>query len=204
MTSFAGIRTDHVSTLQLSLYAAALALLYFLAARIYDVLVGPMSKFPGPKLWAFTHVPRLIHQAAGTESYATERLHRLYGPTVRIGPRELSFANGAQAWQEIYGHRKKGKAQPSKDKVFYFSPADPVPSILGANDADHTRFRRIFSPAFAEKALKEQEPLFLRWMSFLHMKLSTHANGSDKLDFQKTFVCTAFDVMGTRMHNVTT
>lgn len=196
MDSLTSTRTENVSSLQLALFLAGTTFSYFLIISLRDVFFGPMSKFPGPKLWAFTYVPRLIIQALGTESYATDKLHKKYGPVVRIGPRELSFANGGQAWRDIYGHRKKGEPQPSKDKIFYLSPAEKVPSILSASDADHSRVRRIFSPAFAEKALKDQEPMLQRWAGFLHSKLSDHATGIDKLDMQKIFICASFDIMG--------
>lgn len=32
--------------------------------------------------------------------------------------------------------------------------------MLTANYEDHARVRRLFSPAFSERALKKQEPLF--------------------------------------------
>jgi cytochrome P450 len=204
ISSYASLRADLLANpVQLALYLAGLGLFYFAASRVYDVYFGPLSKFPGPKLWAATYIPRLIAQAAGEESPTHGKLHERYGPVVRVGPNELSFANGQQAWKDIYGHRKGGQTQPSKDKTFYFQPAEPVPSILGANDADHTRVRRILAPAFSERAAKEQEPLLQRWMEFMHMKLGLHANGSDKIDMMKIFVCTSFDVMGESMHSVT-
>jgi len=184
------------SPLQLGSNLTGLLTLYWLTSRLYDVFLGPLSIYPGPKLWAFSYIPRLIAQAAGKESLAHCKLHEQYGPVVRVGPNELSYANGQQAWKDIYGHKKGGQAQPSKDKVFYYMPGEVSPSIMGANDADHSRMRRIMSPAFSEKAAKEQEPLVRRWTDFMNLKLGQHANGTDNVDMLTIYICTAFDLMG--------
>lgn len=45
-------------------------------------------------------------------------------------------------------------------------PKRPV-QILNANDADHSRIRKLFSHAFSEKALREQEPLIQSYADLL-------------------------------------
>lgn len=188
--------------LWLSLSFAALCVLYLIGSSIYEVFLGPLSKFPGPKLWALTHIPRLRAQAAGVESQVHAKLHQEYGNVVRIGPRELSFANGAQAWRDIYGFRKHGQPQPYKEKIFYVNPSEGVPSILGADDVNHARTRRILSYAFSDKALKDQEPLLKRWMELMSKKLGEHANGMDQVDVLKVYNCTTFDIMGTKVRTL--
>ncbi len=72
--------------------------------------------------------------------------------------------------------------------------------IYGINSApsheDHRRFRRLFAPAFSERALKQQEPLFRKHVDFLISKLSENATKSENVDMVKMFQFTTFDIMG--------
>lgn len=83
---------------------AVVCLIYKLSTIFYDVYLGPMSKFPGPKLWAATALPYTIKLWRGEEALAKHALHDKYGPVVRVSPAELSYCNGS-AWKDIYGHR---------------------------------------------------------------------------------------------------
>lgn len=58
---------------------------------------------------------------------------------------------------------------------------------------DHTRVRRIFSPAFSERSLKQQQPLFRKYVDQLMIKL---LEAKDKpVDIAKKFNLTTFDIM---------
>lgn len=59
---------------------------------------------------------------------------------------------------------------------------------------DHSRIRRIFSPAFSNRALKQQEPLFRRHVDLLTAKL--YQVGDQPVDMVKMFTFTTFDTMG--------
>ena len=72
---------------------------------------------------------------------------------VRVSPNELSFIS-PQAWKDIYSTRNGHPGFP-KDPVAFGGKN----SILTANNADHSRMRRLLSHAFSEKALREQEGL---------------------------------------------
>ena len=194
--SLVGVPFAPIGALQLSVYFVSAVLLYLVCNSIYDVYFGPLSKFPGPKLWALTSIPRLIAQAAGNEPHTYARLHLEYGETVRTGPREVSFASGSQAWKDIYGHKKDGHPQPSKEQIFYVNPTEGVPSILAANDANHTRVRRILAHAFSDKALKEQEPMLKSWMGLMTKKMGEQARSMGKVDLVKVYNCASFDIMG--------
>jgi len=49
--------TTDTSTIAVSF--AGLAILYYLGQKIYDVYFGPLSKFPGPPLRAWTKIPSI-------------------------------------------------------------------------------------------------------------------------------------------------
>ena len=62
-----------------------------------------------------------------------------------------------------------------KDPMAYRRPVgDTAVNILQANDADHTRFRRLLSHAFSEKALKEQTGLINDYVDLLIDRLNEH------------------------------
>ena len=183
-------------TLQLFVCFASAAVLYLVCHSLYDVYFGPLSKFPGPKIWALTSIPRLTCQAIGNEPHTYAKLHLKYGEAIRTGPREVSFASGAQAWRDIYGHKKDGHAQPSKERIFYVNPTEGVPSILAADDANHTRVRRALAHAFSDRALKDQEPMLKKWMGLMAAKMRDQAQSMGRVDLVRIYNCASFDIMG--------
>lgn len=185
------------TTSSLFLTLSTLSLVGYLALRLYSIFLGPLSKYPGPKLWAFSPYFRAYSMAKGRESSDIVRMHQKYGPVVRVGPAELSYAQGAEAWKDIYGFRKKGQPQPFKPRLFYGRPLNNIDGLITSDDEGHSRQRKIVSNSFSDKALKDQEPLLKKWAALMKKKLSERADGVMKSDMVKFYNCTTFDVMGT-------
>ena len=182
--------------LSLPLLFAALCIVYYITSTFYDVYYGPLSKYPGPKSWAFSKIPRTLVLVAGEDHIKFAELHQKYGSVVRIGPQELSYAGGASSWKDIYGFKKHGNPHPYKDPMFYGKSLNGVDSAITADDANHARQRKILAHAFSDKALKDQEPLLKKWAELMKKKLGERADGKDKADMLKYYNCTTFDVMG--------
>jgi cytochrome P450 len=70
--------------------------------------------------------------------------------------------------------------------------------MLQARDESHTRQRKIFTPAFSDRALRQQEPLFLKYTDLLISKLKEGLQEDPKKEFDmvQMFSFTTFDVMG--------
>lgn len=70
--------------------------------------------------------------------------------------------------------------------------------MLYAHSKDHARQRKIFTSAFSDRALKQQEPLFLKYMDKLTGVLRRYiAEDPDKgIDMVRIYNFTTFDVMG--------
>ncbi|RMZ71677.1 cytochrome p450 [Pyrenophora seminiperda CCB06] len=185
----------------LRIFGAIVAFLFlrFVVRAIYRVYFHPLSKFPGPKLYAATRIPHIIDQSTGRRLDALRDLHRKYGPIVRIQHDELSFTE-PNAWKDIYGHGTKGTAgsPPPKALNRYASPANGVPSMIVAPNKDHARQRKIFTPAFSDRALKQQEPLFFKYMDKLVqlLKKGIDEDPEKKVDLVRMYNFTTFDVMG--------
>lgn len=60
----------------------------------------------------------------------------------------------------------------------------------------HRRLRRLFSPAFSDRALKAQETLFQKHADMLVAKLGEHAKTKDSFNMVDMFQFTTFDTMG--------
>ena len=118
-------------------------------------------------------------------------LHNYYrSDVVRISPDELSFI-APSAWQDIYGLRSGHDEFPKDSSVF-----TGLVNMLTANNADHSRFRRLLSHGFSDKALREQESLILTYVHNLMSGLKQQANASKgKANLGDWFNYTTFDVI---------
>lgn len=133
---------------------------YLFSIWTYRVFLHPLRKFPGPKTAAISSIPSAYHLVRGTNIFWVIDLHEKYdSEVVRISPNELSFSS-ANAYREIYGHRKSNMPFLKKDPVYYRSPIDEVEIVNATEPRDHVRMRKVFSHAFSDRALKLQEPLF--------------------------------------------
>ncbi|KAL1967665.1 hypothetical protein VTN77DRAFT_2922 [Rasamsonia byssochlamydoides] len=162
---------------------------YLAALAIYRLYLSPLRKFPGPRLAAVSRLPFLWNSVNGNLIYWIRDLHERYGEVVRIAPDELSYSTG-EAWKEIY-HK------PTQKDLRFYGKAHfkNIPDMVRGGDEDHARFRRNFSHAFSDRALREQESLIRQYVDLLVHKLD-QASQKGKVDLVRMFNCTTFDVMG--------
>lgn len=154
---------------------------YELGTTIYNIFFHPLRNFPGPKLCAITKVPWVYNLIRGNPHKWNHALHLKYGHVVRFAPNMLSFID-ERAWKDIHGFKKPG---PYKDPTSYGEPPNGTPGLLSQfQDEEHARMRKVFTGAFSERALKEQEPLFLQYINLLVSKLkdSIKENPKDGID----------------------
>lgn len=103
-------------------------------------------------------------------------LHAHYGPVVRYAPNELSYTD-PRAWTSIYSGRPAGTEFPElgKDPTFYAGFASGNKSITTAGFHDHNRFRKKLAPAFAEKSIRDQEPIIKGYVDLFVQQLGQRA-----------------------------
>ncbi|KAI7712361.1 putative P450 monooxygenase [Hortaea werneckii] len=178
---------------------AALSLLFLIGQIIYRVYFHPLSRIPGPKINAVSRIPYIRHLLAGTTVENVSKLHAKYGDVVRVSPSQVSFINGETSFPEIYGFRTgklKGHANMLKDPVWYPPPVNGAPSIIIANDTDHSRARKTLSHAFSEKALAEQEGLLHRYSDQLVSRLKEVTSESpEPVNMVKWYNWFTFDII---------
>ncbi|KAH7065992.1 putative cytochrome P450 oxygenase [Paraphoma chrysanthemicola] len=154
----------------------------------YNLYFHPLSKYPGPKLWAAFDVSKTIARMRGNLDHQIAEEHRKHGEVLRIGVDELSFIHPT-AWKDIYGH---GHAELRK----HFPPNTNNPrQIIAANSSDHFRMRRAMLPAFSEKALAQQERLIRVYIDLLLQRLSECAQSGQSTDMAHWYNLTTFDLI---------
>jgi hypothetical protein len=107
----------------------------------YRAFIHPLSKYPGPKLWAMTKIPYDIYLFRGILPFKVAELHEKYGPVVRITPNELSYIT-EDAWNDIFTKQPGGVIL---EKNAVAAPQRPPKGIHGIfttkSEQDHARMR---------------------------------------------------------------
>lgn len=126
---------------RLFLVAVGFSIAYIISRMVYTAWVSELRQFPGPRLNAFSQLPRLYQIWLGNDVTYLTHLHATYGPIVRVGPNELSFAEGAQAWKDIYGFTKSG-LHGMKDDSFYGRPINGAPNVRFVEHTQEARLKQ--------------------------------------------------------------
>ncbi|KAI4592833.1 hypothetical protein KJ359_010386 [Pestalotiopsis sp. 9143b] len=178
---------------KLLLAFVALGIAYIAYVLIYNLYFHPLRSFPGPKLWAMTRLPYTCNELSGQPHRGILELHQTYGHFVRIAPEILCISH-LDAAPDLKGHRKAGKKEHGKDPIAQFSTRH---NIIGANRADHARFRQSLAHGFSAQAMLEQQPTIRKYINTLFQRLhEMSAAGSKPVDMAAWFNYTTFDVIG--------
>ncbi|KAK2035890.1 cytochrome P450 [Colletotrichum somersetense] len=160
---------------------------------LYNVTLHPLSKYPGPKLWAATRIPYALMVIRGDEHKTMLALHKRYNAdVVRVSPNQLSYQH-PDAWKDIMGHRSGGRSEengkdPDRvDRNNYH--------IISADRHDHARYRRVLSHGFSAKSMQEQQPLIKDYIDLLIKRLCGLAS-KGPVDMVAWYNFTTFDIIG--------
>lgn len=159
---------------------------------IYNVFFHPLKRFPGPKLWAASQLPRQFYEIRGTLDFKIRDLHDRYGHAVRLEPNLLSFTDSA-GWKDIHGY---GAHNLEKDPGLHNVVKRGVkePGIVQADAPNHARIRRQLAHAFSEKAMRDQEPIISGYVDTLISQLKDVAASVEKTNIMRYFQYTTIDI----------
>ena len=118
-------------------------------------------------------------------------MHDRYGPVVRIMPNTLSFIT-AQSWKDIY--YRPGKPQLPKDLMILEKGVTAALNTI-KEDKEHARVRALLSPAFSERAMREQEPLISGYIDLLIQRLKDQIPRGE-VNLVQWYNFTTFDIIG--------
>ncbi|KAE8392884.1 cytochrome P450 [Aspergillus alliaceus] len=199
------VSQSHGSSFGVAKTASFVLLSYIIYNAVYNLYLSPLARFPGPKLWAISDIPRQISIVRGRAHLRILALHNHYGPVVRVGPHELSF-NTPQAFQDIYGFRRGEKETHfPKDPKLYATQLSGMSTAVGGytDNETHTRQRRLLSHAFSERSLREQEGTIVHYVDLLMQRLRERTNlertHKAEVDLARWFNFTTFDIIGDLM-----
>ncbi|KAI0536933.1 cytochrome P450 [Xylaria digitata] len=139
--------------------AASAALLYSVGLVIYRLYFHPLSKFPGPKLAAASGWYETYHDLkspGGQFMYQLNKLHKIYGPIVRLSPDEIHISD--TAWVDTL---LVSSVQGIRDKYVPSAHQAGTPQGVLGTSAHHTHRRRraALSPLFSRSCAAGAEGL---------------------------------------------
>ncbi|KAI0013292.1 putative cytochrome P450 [Xylariaceae sp. FL0662B] len=194
--------TQGTETSNLKFYgvvAVGLILVYQAIGFVYNLYFHPLRRFPGPSLHAASRLPWAIEHGSGYQAFHTQKLHDRYGPVVRVGPNHLSFTD-PRAWKDIYGHRvgtESNMTEMPKAATFNRVLRHVPTSIINADREEHSRLRRALSHGFSDNAMREQEPMIMKYVNLLLDRLHQECDhGKKGLNMEAWYNWTTFDVVG--------
>ena len=150
---------------------------YPILRAFYNIYFHPLSKVPGPYAWSASRLPFIYSLLKGTLIHDIQKLHRKYGPILRIAPDEVTFAQ-PEAWSDIFQLRSDHQ-QFLKDPVWWRrQPGHPDSLISVINPDAHARMRRLLAPGFTPRALTSQEPILHHYANLLVERLNEQVGES--------------------------
>lgn len=172
---------------------AIVALSYIFTLAAYRLLFHPLADYPGPWLAALTVWYEFYFDGLqrGRYTFEIERMHRIYGPIVRISPNEL-HVNEPSFIDELYaGGGKK------RDKYVYFSSQFGIPdSVFGTPGHDLHRLRRgALNRFFSKASVTRLEPIIHRAVEKLIAQLRLHTGTGSPVSIAMAFSCMTTDVV---------
>jgi hypothetical protein len=156
---------------------------------VYRVFLSPLNRFPGPfgarisNFWLSFHIGGSSHAL-----FKVQDLHKKYGPIVRIGSNDLVIAD-ANFVNPIYGPGSKCT------KASWYDGDSPLRSMHTTRSKPvHDKRRRVWSPAFSDKALRGYEKRLEPFADSLLERLRSFKGES--VNVAKWFNYFGYDVMG--------
>jgi hypothetical protein len=156
--------------------------------KVVDRLIrSPLRDIPGPLPAKLTTQWLLFIDLAGNRSTYIHKLHQMYGPIVRIGPNEVSFAS-IDAINDIYLGQKpfmKSAAYENFGRKGAFQMRDKE---------EHRQRQKRISHVFSQSVLLEMEPLMKEEVGNLLKAVETRIG--KEFDMLFWFRMMALDIVG--------
>ncbi|RAL08633.1 cytochrome P450 [Aspergillus homomorphus CBS 101889] len=150
---------------------------YYILRSVYRLHFHPLSKIPGPPLAVVTRFHEFYYDVVkgGKFFWEVEKMHKKYGPIVRINPREVHIIDPAM-YDEIYAGNSRKR---NKDSVFVSSFASPFSAIATIDHDLHRARRGPLNPFFSKKAVMDLSAVILEKVKRLSWHLErAHADGA--------------------------
>lgn len=162
------------------------ALLYLVSGSVYRLYFHRTSHIPGPKLAALTYFYQAYYDVfpySGQWIFQQIRLHKQYGPIVRVGPDEVHI-DDPEFYTEFSGDSATKKR--NKSKLFYwFVGAGGLidSSSFATLPAEHHQIRRkALEPFFRVEMVRKLESKIVLHVEKMKSRLLKDAKGGQSVD----------------------
>ncbi|USP76281.1 uncharacterized protein yc1106_03555 [Curvularia clavata] len=118
---------------------------------LYPFFYSPLSRIPGPKLYAFTKWRLAWDDWTGQRTRVIHALHQKYGPVVRIGPNEIHF-NSLHALRTIYG---AGSGFERTDFYRMFDAYGRKNIFTFGSGSEHAQRKRLVTRPYSKSGLSQ-------------------------------------------------
>ncbi|OOQ91241.1 Trichodiene oxygenase [Penicillium brasilianum] len=152
-------------------------LLYLISKAVYRVYFHPLKNIPGPKLAAITSFYEFYFNVIkrGTFIWHLEGLHEIYGPIVRVSPREVHIKD-SDYYDEIYASSGRRR---EKDPAAVGRFDIPYSSFSSISPETHRQRRAPVEKFFSKAAITKTEGTIQVYLDKLVQHLE-HAYQSHK------------------------
>ncbi|RYP54707.1 hypothetical protein DL768_000531 [Monosporascus sp. mg162] len=145
-------------------------LLYAAYNIFYNLVLHPLAAFQGPLLWRASRIPWTLSLLRGKLVLDSPKMHKEYGPVVRVAPNELA-------------------------RGMYGVPAFLPPHLQNTTNKEHHRaLRKALAPGFSDASLRVQESVMAEYIHLLIRRLKEKSkNGALNLELWYRYVI--FDII---------
>jgi tryprostatin B 6-hydroxylase len=154
---------------------------------VWRAFFNPLNKFPGPWPARLGNLYFSFNLANSDAYYKLQAMHKKWGKIVRIGSNDLSITD-PKIMETAYGRNSE------VTKSWWYDNDYPLSSMHTTRDRErHDKRRKVWVPAFSEKAIRDYETRITGLEELLVTKIADH---KDKpVDVKVYFNLFSFDVM---------
>ncbi|MCJ1357751.1 MAG: hypothetical protein MMC33_007747 [Icmadophila ericetorum] len=175
------------------LYLPAAILIYLTSLVVYRRLLHPLSKIPGPSWAAITYLYSFNYNVIGPGSrfyLQIEKLHKQYGPVVRIGPNEIHLSDPENYEKIYYVGSKFGK-----DPIFYGGLGLSASAFGTPSNELHRVRRAALQPLFTRKQVLDLEDVVQSKVGLLLQRIDEDLKQGKPVDLHHGFRAISVDVV---------
>lgn len=154
---------------------------------VWRLFLNPLNKLPGPYWARLGNIYMSVNLRNSDAYYKLQSLHEKYGRIVRIGSNDLSVTDPT-IMEDVYGRNAKCT------KGWWYDNDAPWSSMHTTRNRElHAQRRKVWAPAFSEKALRDYETKVDGFSDLLVSKISEKQG--QPIDMRNWFNLFSFDVM---------
>ncbi|KAJ2993603.1 hypothetical protein NUW58_g1790 [Xylaria curta] len=178
------------SIIHLVVAAAAATALYAFGLVIWRLYFSPLARFPGPKIAAATLWYEFYWDVVkkGQWVWEIDRMHRQYGPIVRINPYELHIVD-SDFYDELYSGKQVKYSWWTK-----LAGSDRS-TFATVSSEDHRRRRGALNPFFSKRSITGLEPVIREKIAKLCRRLDRFAETGEVVRLDVALMATTIDII---------